>query len=124
VQFILDHERDRRTLRFASLESPTGADVRRRHRELEGVDSLIWVQPAAAGAPERVLVRSQAVFEAARYLGGVWAALAAVGRIVPRVIRDAVYDLIARNRYRISARMASACRIPTSDERVRFLDDS
>ncbi len=63
-----------------------------------GVDSLVWVE--GAGADERVLVRSAAAFAVARYLGGPWAVLAAVGGLLPRRLRDAAYDVVARNRKR------------------------
>ena len=49
---------------------------------------------------ECVRVRSDAAFAVARYLGGPWAVLAAVGGVIPRPIRDAAYDVVARNRKR------------------------
>jgi predicted DCC family thiol-disulfide oxidoreductase YuxK len=63
-----------------------------------GVDSLVWVE--GDGSTERVLVRSDAAFAVARYLGGPWAVMAAVGGVIPRPIRDAAYDVVARNRKR------------------------
>jgi hypothetical protein len=94
---------------------------------LAGVDSLVWVEPDGPlepGAPLpslQVRVRSSAVLAAGRYLGGGWAVLAALGGVVPRVVRDALYDRFARNRHRISAR-SEACLLPTPEERARFLD--
>ena len=116
VQFVLRHER-RATLRFATLEGPLGEGARRSHPELAGVDSVVWVEPARG----RVLVRSDAALAVAAYLGGPWRALAALGRLVPRRLRDAVYDLIARNRYRIAGRV-EACPVPTPEQRGRFID--
>ena len=49
---------------------------------------------------ERVRVRSDAAFAVARYLGGPWAAMAAVAAVIPRPLRDAAYDVVARNRKR------------------------
>jgi len=40
---------------------------------------------------------------------------------VPQPIRDGVYTLIASNRYKLFGKK-DACRIPTPDERERFLD--
>ena len=57
---------------------------------------------------------------AAKYLRFPWW-LARVGLVVPRVVRDAVYRLVARNRYRWFGR-TEACRLPTPDLRARFLD--
>ncbi len=47
----------------------------------------------------RVYVRSDAVAEIARRLDPPWRSAAAV-RAVPRAWRDALYDVVARNRYR------------------------
>jgi predicted DCC family thiol-disulfide oxidoreductase YuxK len=121
VQFVLRHERRRTTLRFATLEGPLGEAARRAHPGLAGVDSMVWVEPERG----RVLVRSEAALAVAAYLGGPWRVLAAVGRLVPRGLRDAVYDLVARHRYRIAGRVGGegdACPVPTPEQRGRFLD--
>lgn len=118
VQFVLRHEGRRRSLRFATLDGPLGAAARRAHPELAGVDSVIWYEPEGG----RVLVRSEAALAVAAYLGGPWRALGALGRLVPRRLRDAAYDLIARNRYRIAGRAAEACPLPTPAQRARFVD--
>src|SRR4051812_18152901 len=94
VQFVLQRERRRRTLRFAALQSEVGLAIRRRHPGLETVDSVVWVEPAATSDTETVYVRSVAVFRVLRYLGGPWGILAAIGSVVPRVIRDWVYDFV------------------------------
>jgi predicted DCC family thiol-disulfide oxidoreductase YuxK len=119
VQFVLRHERPRggRTLRFATLEGALGDGARQAHPELVGVDSVIWLEPGTG----RVLVRSEAALAVAAYLGGPWRLLAALGRLVPRRLRDAAYDLIARNRYRIAGRV-DACPVPTPEQRGRFID--
>jgi predicted DCC family thiol-disulfide oxidoreductase YuxK len=119
VQFILRHER-RHTLRFASLQSAPGRDIRSRHPALEGVDSMVWVRPAVDMRAERVLLRSDAAIEAALYLGGAWR-IAAVGRLLPRRVRDALYDLVARHRHRL-LRAPDQCYVPPPEVRARFLD--
>jgi predicted DCC family thiol-disulfide oxidoreductase YuxK len=69
---------------------------------------------------ERVLARSSAVIRAATMLGGVWTPLASLVSVVPRGLRDAVYGIVSRNRYRIAGRRAE-CRLPTAAEKARFL---
>jgi len=39
--------------------------------------------------------------------------------IVPKILRDFVYDLIARNRYKLFGRRES-CRIPTDQDKLKF----
>ena len=99
VQLVLRHDR-RRTLRFALLQGLFGSAIRDRYPALNGVDSVVWVEPGTGGHDGRVLVRSDAALRVARYLGGWWH-LARVARLLPRPIRDAGYDLIARHRHRL-----------------------
>ncbi|MDP2765650.1 MAG: DCC1-like thiol-disulfide oxidoreductase family protein, partial [Brevundimonas sp.] len=44
----------------------------------------------------------------------------AVLKAVPRVVRDPVYDLIARNRYAVFGR-TDACMVPSAEDRDRFI---
>ena len=122
VSFILRQDRVRPgvpLLRFAALESALGAEIIGRHPELAGVDSVVWVEPRSDGS-ELVLVRSDAALRVARYLGPPWS-FAAVARVIPRPVRDALYDLFARWRYRIFGKL-DACRLPPPEWRARFLD--
>lgn len=64
--------------------------------------------------------RTGAILRILRDLGGIWC-LAWVFWFVPFFIRDFFYGLIARNRYRIFGKKEN-CRIPTPEEKVRFLD--
>ena len=64
--------------------------------------------------------RTGAILRILRDLGGIWY-LAWVFWFVPFFIRDFFYGLIARNRYRIFGKKEN-CRIPTPEEKVRFLD--
>ncbi|MEN9817376.1 MAG: hypothetical protein RLZ32_1256 [Gemmatimonadota bacterium] len=118
VQFLLRHEPPHRraALRFAPLQGAYAAQVRARHPELAGVDSVVWVDPANLAAPVRV--RSDAALQALTHLGGGWALLAALGRTVPRVVRDLAYTAIARRRLSL---VAPRCLLPSAEERARFL---
>jgi len=53
------------------------------------------------------------------YLGGAWPLLRAIG-LVPEPLRDAVYKVIARNRYRWFGRHEH-CRLLTPEQRSRLL---
>lgn len=63
--------------------------------------------------------KSEAVIRAAQILGGVFRC-AFLFRLIPRAVRDLVYDLVARNRFRWFGQRAS-CRLPTTAESTRFL---
>jgi predicted DCC family thiol-disulfide oxidoreductase YuxK len=117
VQLVLRHDR-MGTLRFAALQSAFSERFLARHSELQGVDSMIWVDPAK----DRVLTRSAAALRVAAYLGGLWR-LALVLWIVPRPIRDWGYDLVARHRHLLMGK-AAQCLVPSPDVRHRFLDSA
>ena len=119
VQFILRHDR-RGTLRFATLQGDFARDVIARHPELDGVDSLVLLEPNETSRAEKVYVRSAGALRVARYLGGPWH-LARATAIVPRFLRDWAYDGFARVRYRVFGRYDS-CPIPTPEQRARFID--
>src|SRR5438105_192097 len=96
VRHVLARDRTGR-IRFAPLQGAFARDVLARHPELRGVDSLMLVERDASGE-EHVWTRSEAALRIARRLGGAWRG-AAVLRLIPRVVRDAAYDLFARFRY-------------------------
>jgi predicted DCC family thiol-disulfide oxidoreductase YuxK len=120
VQFVLRRERKRRTLQFASLQSATGREIRGRHPELNDVDSVIWYESGASAGDERLLVRSAAALRVLEYLGGGWRALGWLV-VVPRPVRDRVYDFIARHRHRILPG-GESCLVPSPEQRSRFVD--
>jgi predicted DCC family thiol-disulfide oxidoreductase YuxK len=117
VQFILRNER-RHFLRFAALQGGFAAGVITRHPDLAQVDSLVWVE--GEGALEVARVRSDAALTVAAYLGGWWR-FWQIFRLIPRVVRDAMYDLLARNRFRFFGRH-DTCPVPASEVRARFVD--
>lgn len=120
VQFVLQHEPQSAgaRLRFAPMHGEFAATVFARHPALRAIDSVVWYERPASGAADTVYVRSAAVLEALRYLGGGWRRLATVGGLVPRALRDAAYNAIARRRLLLAPR---ACLLPTAPHRERFL---
>ncbi len=117
VQWLLDHD-PRGRFHYAPLQGPTAAALRARHPALPtDLDSVLLVQRTPTG--EQVLSRSSAVLAICAQLPGAWSWLA-VFRVVPRILRDAAYALVARSRYRIWGRV-DACRLPDPDVASRFL---
>jgi predicted DCC family thiol-disulfide oxidoreductase YuxK len=119
VQHILKHDR-RKTMLFAALQSEYGKSIVTRHPELQGIDSLVFVEPLDFAYLEQVFVRSAAALRVARYLGGPWY-LALAAYVIPRSIRDFLYDQFAKRRYRWFGKYDS-CLLPAPEVRERFLD--
>lgn len=67
----------------------------------------------------RVFTKSTAALRVVRQLSGLWPLLY-IGIVIPRPLRDAVYDYIARRRYRWMGK-SETCRVPTQAERERFV---
>jgi len=113
AQFVLKHDHKRR-FRLASMQGEVGAALYRRF----GIDpadpeTMIVVEGG------RALRDSDAVLTIYRELGWPWRALDIL-RLVPRFLRDPLYRLIARNRYRIFGRH-DVCWVPSPDHADRVL---
>ncbi len=110
---------DRRgVLRFAPLEGVTRREVELRlGRELPG-ETIVLVTDWR-GAQARAVVRSDAIAALAGIVGEWWRPIAWV-RFLPRRVRDAGYDFVARRRARWFGRL-DACRLPSPAEAARFL---
>lgn len=114
VNFIIDRDPDA-YFRFAPLQS----DVAEQYLSArdEGGSNLSTIVLAESGT---VYVRSTAALRIARQLSGPWPLL--FGAIaVPRPLRDAVYDWVARHRYDWFGQR-DQCRVPTPDVKARFLE--
>lgn len=114
VQFVLRHEK-RPVLRFAPLDSAVGRTARAALTGNADADSMILLDGPAA------LVRSDAALRIASIMGGPWR-VTALARAVPRRLRDAVYDLVARHRHRLPG--APLCIMPPESEAGRFMVDA
>ena len=120
VRFVLRRDPQRR-FRFAPLAGRFAQAVLARHAEaVAGRDTMVLVLHAGT-ASERVLVRSTAALHLVAALTGP-CRLLAVFRLVPRPLRDLVYDLVARVRYRVFGRH-DACPVPDAGDADRFIVD-
>ena len=118
VDFLLRADR-RDRLRFATLQGPAAASLLAGRGLPLDLQTVIYLRHLDGAAPE-LLERSNAILAILRDLGGGWRAAAAL-RIVPRPWRDALYRLVAGRRYRWFGKR-DTCRLPTPEERPRFLD--
>jgi len=120
VRWLVEADR-RAVLRFAPLQGETAAPILARHGIPATQEFRTMLTVENPGAPnERIHTRSDGALAALAVVGGRWAGLARAARRVPRLLRDAVYDFVARHRFRWFGRL-DACRIPTPAERARFL---
>ncbi|OWP61878.1 thiol-disulfide oxidoreductase DCC [Hymenobacter amundsenii] len=115
VQFVIQHDAAGQ-FRFAALQSAAGQELLTAHKlpAPSTPDSVVLL------ADGKAYTHSAAALGILARLGGRWAVLARAGRWFPRPLRDAVYRLIARYRYRWFGRQES-CWLPTPELQARFL---
>jgi len=110
---LLVTEDQSRVLRYAPLQGET-AKAYLTAQQVEDLDTFyLWEDG-------KLLERSDAWIRVGVLVGGMWK-LAWFLAAVPRPLRDGVYRLVARHRYRLFGKR-DACRLPTADERPLFLD--
>src|SRR5690625_600034 len=91
VQFIIKRD-PKAKIRFASLQSEVGQNIRLKYDVPKTMDSLLLVDH------KKVYDRSSAALRICQHLSGLWKLLYIL-LLIPKPIRDAVYDIIAKNRY-------------------------
>lgn len=117
VRFVIARDPDGRRFRYASLQGTTFAALVSEERRAGLPDSIVVLTEDG-----RLLIRSDAFIHILRRLGGFWRFVAEIIGIVPRVIRDGMYDFIARVRYRIFGRRVEVCPVTPAELRARFDD--
>ena len=119
VQFLLEHDH-RAVFSFAALHSSTGkATVAKSGHDPNDLTTFYVV--ADFRTPQaRVLTKGDAALFVARQLGWPWKA-AYAARVLPKLVRNLLYDAVARNRYRVFGRYEQ-CLLPSEAARARFID--
>ncbi|GAA6207151.1 DCC1-like thiol-disulfide oxidoreductase family protein [Cognatishimia sp. WU-CL00825] len=114
-RFVL--QRDRAELiQFATAQSPFGqTQFGALGLPTENLDTLLLLQDG------RVYQKLDAICEILRHLGWPWRVFTVL-RFLPQGLKDRLYGLIARNRYRVFGR-SDVCMRPTEATRGRFLPD-
>ncbi|MBT2681203.1 thiol-disulfide oxidoreductase DCC family protein [Bacillus sp. ISL-35] len=112
VQFILERD-DKEMFRFASLQSDAGQELLKEYTVPDDVDSMILIEDG------KVYYKSAAALRISRHLKGPWKLLYGL-IIVPAPLRNIVYDLIAKNRFKWFGQKDS-CMLPPPNVRRRFL---
>lgn len=100
---------------FGSLQGQAGQNyLQHFHLSTSAFDSFVLVEG------EKVYTRSTAALRVLKHVGGGFTLLYGF-IIIPPFIRDAVYKWISRNRYKWFGKR-DTCRLPTPEEKARFLD--
>jgi len=113
VQFVIKHDPAGK-FKFAALQSESGqALLRQTGLSQTEFDTFVYFKE------DRYVVKSTAVLQLLRELGGGWKLLYVL-MVIPRPLRDFVYDRIAQSRFKIFGRRAN-CMVPTPELQSRFI---
>ena len=115
VQFVLKRDK-RKYFKFAALQSDVGQELLKQF-DLPTNDFTSFVLIEG----DKIYLKSTAALQVAKRLGGGWSFLF-LFIIIPSPIRDFLYNLIAKNRYKMFGKRES-CMLPTPDFKERFLDN-
>jgi predicted DCC family thiol-disulfide oxidoreductase YuxK len=114
VQFIIRHDKKKKFL-FASLQGKHGQELLKRFDlPTQQLNSFVLVDG------DKVYTRSAGALRVLKLLGGGRSLLYGL-IIIPPFIRNAIYNYIARNRYKWFGKKEE-CWVPTAELRERFLD--
>lgn len=113
VQFII--KRDRlEVFKFASLQSEIGQTLLKQYGiQNDKIDSIVYINDV------RFFLRSSAVLNILKDLGGIWRLWYGF-IIIPKFIRDFVYNTISKSRYKVFGKR-DYCIIVMENQRHRFL---
>jgi predicted DCC family thiol-disulfide oxidoreductase YuxK len=113
VRFIIKRDKSGR-FKFASLQSDIGQQwLKRFDLAKNEFESFILMRG------DKYYLKSTGVLKMLRELRGIWKAFY-IFIVIPRPVRDFLYDLIAKSRYRIFGKQ-DTCMIPTPELKDRFL---
>jgi len=113
VRFIIKRDRTGK-FKFASLQSAIGQQWLMKFGLAKNeFESFVFMQD------DKYYIKSDAALKMLRALGGVWNVFY-VFIIIPRPVRDFIYDRIAKSRYKIFGKR-EVCMIPTPELQERFL---
>ena len=114
VQYVIKHD-PKRIFRFASLQSAFGQELLKGHNlPANTFNSFILFEN------NKIYTRSTAALLVAKRLTGL-SKLLYVFMIVPKFIRDAVYNIIAKNRYKWFGKK-NECWLPTPELKALFVE--
>lgn len=114
VQYVIKHDK-KDIFRFVAIQSDLGLKLLK-HIGINPIhtDSIILYEPGTA-----YYYKSSAALEIAKELSGIFT-FASVFTVIPKGIRDLIYDYVAKNRYKWYGKKET-CILPTPEFKAKFL---
>ncbi|PKG25640.1 thiol-disulfide oxidoreductase DCC family protein [Niallia nealsonii] len=112
VQFIIKRD-PKGYFTFTSIQGETGQKLLQKYQISNNLDSLLLIED------NNYYTKSAAALQICKHLNGFWKYLI-IFKIVPPFIRNSVYDIVAKNRYKWFGKRDS-CMLPTPENKNRFI---
>ena len=114
IQFILKRDKMNQFL-FGSLQGTYGQAMLKKYQLPENeFNSFMLIEG------EKLYTKSSGALRMLKHLGGLWSLLY-VFIIIPKFIRDGIYNWIAKNRYKWFGKK-NECWLPKPEWKARFLE--
>lgn len=115
INFLIDIDK-KDVLRFSPLQSKFAhSELKDYDVNLEQMKSVIYLKN------DKIYFKSSAVLEIFKDLGRGYKLLYVFKFIIPRFIRDGIYNFIGNNRYKWFGKR-DACRVPTKEVMKKFIE--
>lgn len=115
VQFVIKHDKKNK-FKFSSLQSPFSQNILLQNNiPNTHFDSFIYWRH------NKILQQSTAALYVLKDLKG-WLSIVFVLIIIPRFLRNAVYNFIAKNRYKWFGK-TETCWLPTPQLKAKFIEN-
>ena len=115
VRFLLKHDSHKR-FQFAPLQSPLGQQqLAAYHFPQHPFSTFVVITPNGC------VTKSTAALQIMRHLGGLWS-IFYIFIVVPKILRDGIYDFVARHRFQLRGTLTT-CYRPPEEYQDRFLYD-
>jgi len=110
VHWLIKRDK-KRVFRYATIQSSVGKEI----SEIKdtGLDSVVLINNG------EVFTHSDVALEATKHIGGLWVVLYVL-KIIPKSIRDLIYNWIAKNRYKWFGKK-DECMVPSEDVKSLFI---
>ncbi|MFZ7943293.1 MULTISPECIES: thiol-disulfide oxidoreductase DCC family protein [Bacillaceae] len=113
VQFIIKRD-PKAKFKFASLQGQSGQELLEKYGLKTNLNSFIFIEN------EKIHMKSSAALRVGKQLNGAWK-LVSIFFIIPPIIRDTLYNIIAKNRYKWFGKKET-CLLPSPEWKNRFLE--
>jgi predicted DCC family thiol-disulfide oxidoreductase YuxK len=112
VLFLIKHDTNNQ-LYFSAQQTDAGKKVMYQNNIVTNNNSVIFIKGT------QIYYKSDAIIEITKMLTG-WPKILHYGKVLPKLFRNALYDFIAKNRYKTFGKKAE-CTVPSEEIKYKFL---